>query len=281
VAPSAAVRGVRRLQRSNAFRFGALLLTAVVVAAVAAPVLTPYDPTALNIQDRMSPPNARHWLGTDQYGRDLLTRILFGTRISLRTGVLAVTVAIVLGVPLGLASGFYGGITDRVLMRVVELLLVFPGILLALVIIAILGPSLINAMIAVGISASPTYARAVRSSALMAKSLAYVEAAQAVGCTTRRIMFRHVLPNTMATIIVLSTLGVATAIISAAALSFLGLGAQPPTPEWGAMLSEGRNYLRDAWWISTFPGLMIMLVVFAFNLVGDALRDVLDPQLRS
>jgi peptide/nickel transport system permease protein len=209
------------------------------------------------------------------------TRILFGSRISLLTGLISVTIAILIGVPLGLVSGFYGGLADRLLMRLVDLMLTFPGILLALVIIAILGPDLFHAMLAVGISASPTYARVVRATVLSAKSQTYVEAARATGCTNARIMGRHILPNTVAPIIVLGTLGVAGAIIAAAALSYLGLGAGPPVPEWGALLSEGRNYLRVAWWMTTFPGLAIMTAVLSINLLGDGLRDALDPRLRN
>jgi peptide/nickel transport system permease protein len=231
--------------------------------------------------DGLQPPNARHWLGTDVLGRDLFTRILFGARTSLQTGLISVTIAVAIGVPLGLVSGFYGGLVDRLLMRLVDLMLTFPGILLALVIIAILGPDLFHAMLAVGISASPTYARVVRATVLSAKEQVYVEAARAIGCVNARIMLRHILPNTLASIIVLATLGVAGAIIAAAALSYLGLGARPPEPEWGALLSEGRNYLRVAWWMTTFPGLAIMTAVLSINLVGDGLRDALDPRLRN
>ena len=260
---------------------GALVLLVMVVGAIAAPVLVRYDPLALSPSDRMLPPDAHHLLGTDGFGRDVLTRILFGGRISLRTGAVAVSLAIAIGVPLGLSSGFYGGIVDRGVMRLVDIMLTFPGILLALVIVAILGPSLFNAMLAVGISASPTYARVVRAAVLTAKPLAYVEAARAIGCPNARIMLFHILPNVVAPIIVLGTLGIAGAILAAAALSFLGLGAQPPQPEWGALLSEGRNFLLNAWWIATFPGLAIMVTVLAINLLGDGLRDLLDPQLRS
>ncbi|HET6780583.1 MAG TPA: ABC transporter permease [bacterium] len=272
---------LRRLRRSKSAALGGFILAALVVAAFAAPLLTPYEPLVMNPVDRLQPPNARHWLGTDVFGRDLLTRILFGSRISLQTGLISVTIAILIGVPLGLVSGFYGGLIDRSAMRVVDLMLTFPGILLALVLIAILGPDLFNAMLAVGISASPTFARVVRAAVLSSKEQTYVEAARAVGCTNARIMLRHILPNTVAPIIVLGTLGVAGAIIAAAALSYLGLGARPPQPEWGALLSEGRNYLRVAWWMTTFPGLAIMTAVLSINLLGDGLRDALDPRLQS
>jgi peptide/nickel transport system permease protein len=269
----------RRLFRSRGAVVGAACLVLTLCATAAAPILSRYDPLGLDVAARMLPPGPHHLLGTDEFGRDMLTRILYGGRISLRTGLIAVSIAIAIGIPIGLASGFYGGMVDRLLMRLIDLMLTFPGILLALVIVAVLGPSLTNAMLAVGISASPTYARVARSSVLSAKSLVYVEAARAVGCGNRRIMLRHILPNIVAPIIVLSTLGVAGAILAAAALSFLGLGAQPPQPEWGALLSEGRNLLLDAWWISTFPGLAIMITVLAINLLGDGLRDALDPHL--
>jgi peptide/nickel transport system permease protein len=271
----------RRLRRSRGATLGGVVLTALVAAAVAAPLLTPYDPTAMNPEDRQQAPSLRHPLGTDVLGRDLYTRILYGARVSLQTGFVSVTIAVLIGVPMGLVSGFYGGLADRLLMRLVDLMLTFPGILLALVVIAILGPGLFHAMLAVGISASPTYARVVRATVLAARGQTYVEAARAVGCRNVRIVIRHILPNTVAPIIVLGTLGVAGAIIAAAALSYLGLGVRPPEPEWGALLSEGRNYLRVAWWMTTFPGLAIMSAVLSINLLGDGLRDALDPRLRS
>jgi peptide/nickel transport system permease protein len=270
---------LRRLARSKSAVLGGTILTVLVLASIAAPWLTRYEPLIMAPSERLQPPSPRHLLGTDVFGRDLYTRVLYGSRISLQTGLIAVTIAIAMGVPLGLVSGFYGGMVDRLLMRLVDLMLTFPGILLALVIIAILGPDLFNAMLAVGISASPTYARVVRASVLAAKEQTYVEAAHAIGCGNARVMVRHILPNTFAPIIVLGTLGVAGAIIAAAALSYLGLGARPPEPEWGALLSEGRNYLRVAWWMTTFPGLAIMTAVLSINLLGDGLRDALDPRV--
>jgi len=228
----------RRLRRSRGATVGGVILVALVLAAVVAPLLTPYEPLVMNPGDGLQPPSRRHWLGTDVLGRDLFTRILFGARISLQTGLISVSIAIAIGVPMGLLSGFYGGATDRLMMRVVDLMLTFPGILLALVIIAILGPDLFHAMLAVGISASPTYARVVRATVLSAKSQTYVEAARATGCTNLRIMLRHILPNTVASIIVLATLGVAGAIIAAAALSYLGLGAKPPQPNAGKLFID-------------------------------------------
>jgi peptide/nickel transport system permease protein len=204
-----------------------------------------------------------------------------GTPLSLSVGLISVGIAIVVGVVVGLLSGYYGGWVDSTLMRFIDVMLAFPGILLALTIVSMLGPSLTNLMIAVGVSSIPTYARLTRGSVLSAREEVYVSAARSIGVANRRILVRHILPNVVAPIIVTATLGVGAAILWAAALSFLGLGSQPPTPEWGRMLSEGRQYLRDHWWISTFPGLAIMVTVLAMNILGDGLRDVLDPRLKS
>ncbi len=270
-----------RLRRSRGAWVGVVILVLIVLSVLGAGLLTPHDPLGVNADDRFIPPGPGHLFGTDILGRDMLTRVLFGGRLSLITGIISVSFALLLGVPMGVLSGYYGGLTDRLIMRMVDLMLTFPGILLALVIVAVLGPSLLNAMIAVGISASPTYARVVRATTLAAKTEAYIEAARALGCSSLRIILRHILPNTVAPLIVLGTLGVAGAMISAAALSFLGLGAQPPEPEWGALMSEGRSYLRVAWWMTAFPGFAIMLTVLAINLFGDGLRDALDPRLRT
>jgi peptide/nickel transport system permease protein len=272
---------VKRLQRSRGARVGIVLLGLIVLAVLGAPLLSSKDPLAVVVEERFQPPGSGHAFGTDILGRDMVTRMLYGGRLSLVTGVISVSFALILGVPMGVVSGYYGGLSDRLIMRLVDIMLTFPGILLALVIVAVLGPSLFNAMIAVGISASPTYARVVRATTLAAKTETYIEAAQALGCSNPRIIVRHILPNTLAPLIVLGTLGVAGAMISAAALSFLGLGAQPPQPEWGALLSEGRSYLRRAWWMTAFPGLAIMVTVLAINLLGDGLRDALDPRLRT
>jgi len=207
--------------------------------------------------------------------------VLHGARISLTVGVIAVTIAVVIGAPIGLVAGFYGGRLDALVMRVMDVLLAFPGILLALAIVSVLTPGLTNVMIAVGLSAVPTYARLVRGSVLSARENLYVEAARAIGSRDPAILARYILPNVVAPLVVTATLGLGTAILASAALSFLGLGSQPPQPEWGRMLSEGRDYLREAWWISTFPGLGIMLTVLGMNLLGDGLRDVLDPRLNT
>jgi peptide/nickel transport system permease protein len=256
------------------------VLCVLILVAVFQRTLAPKDPTQIDIGASLLGPGAGHLWGTDQYGREVWSRVIHGARISLTVGLISVGIAASAGTAVGLVSGFYGGPVDGVLMRVIDIMLAFPGILLALAIVSVLGPNLRNLMLAVGISSVPAYARLVRGSVLVAREQTYVEAARAVGAPTALILVRHVLPNVIAPIIVTATLGMGGAILSAAALSFIGLGSQPPTPEWGRMLSEGRDYLREAWWISTFPGLAIMLTVLAMNLLGDGLRDVLDPRLR-
>jgi peptide/nickel transport system permease protein len=269
-----------RLLRQRAALVGALILGVLVVIALGAPWLSTRDPIKTAPRDALVAPGGRYLLGSDQLGRDVAARVMHGARISLTVGLISVSIALTLGAPLGLVSGFYGGRADAVLMRVVDVLLAFPGILLALAIVSVLSPGLENVMIAVGLSAVPAYARLTRASVLTAREQLYVEAARALGGRDLLILRRYIVPNVIAPLIVTATLGLGTAILAAAALSFLGLGSQPPLPEWGRMLSEGRDYLREAWWISTFPGLGIMLTVLAMNLLGDALRDVLDPRLR-
>lgn len=271
---------LQRLVRNRGAIAGAAVLLVLVVLALSADVVVPYDPTEIIAGDRLRSPELAHPFGTDAFGRDVLVRIIHGSRISLQLGIISVAIGAGLGVTIGLVSGYYSGWTDRIIMRGIDVMLAFPGILLALVIVAILGPDLNNAMIAVGLAAMPHYTRVVRGSVLAARELQYVEAARIVGCRDRVLMFRHILPNVLGPVIVLATLGVASAIIAGAALSFLGLGAKPPTPEWGAMLSEGRAYLRAAPWITTFPGAAIMVTVLAINLLGDGLRDALDPRMR-
>jgi peptide/nickel transport system permease protein len=270
----------RRLQRNRGAVAGLYLVLALVVVAVFAGRLAPHDPIKINPEAALRPPGRPFLLGTDTLGRDILSRLVHGARISLRVGLVSVGIAAALGTTLGLIAGYYGRWLDLGIMRFIDLLLAFPNVLLALAIIAILGPSIFNLMIAVGVSATPAYARLVRGSVLSAKENTYVEAARAVGCSDGLIIWRHILPNVLAPLIVLSTLGMAGAILTGAALSFLGLGVQPPTPEWGIMLSDGRNYLRRAWWITTFPGVAIMVTVLAINMLGDGLRDALDPRLK-
>ncbi|MBA7513192.1 Glutathione transport system permease protein GsiD [subsurface metagenome] len=224
------------------------------------------------------PPSLEHFFGTDALGRDIFSRVIYGSRYSTWIGFISIFISLVIGGNLGLIGGYFGGRVDNVIMRCMDVMFAFPGILLALFIAATLGPGLTNLMIALGISAVPGYARVARSSVLSVKEKPYIEAARSIGCNNFNIIFRHILPNVIAPLIVLSTMGLASRILSAAALSFIGLGAQPPTPEWGLMLSEGRGYLRVAWWMTTFPGLAIMFVVFGINILGDGLRDALDPR---
>ncbi len=269
----------RRLTKNPGAVLGAILLCIMIFAAIFAPAITRYDPVKIVPSQRLKPPSAQYWLGTDVFGRDIFTRIVYGGRISLRMGIISVFIAVLCGVTAGLIAGYYEGWPDNIIMRVVDISQAFPGILLALAVISILGPSLINAMIAVGISASPTFARVTRGMVLKAKHEIFVEASIALGCPPTRVILMHILPNILGPIVVVATLGVAGAIISGAALSFLGLGAQPPTPEWGLILSEGRNQIRNAWWITTFPGFAIMVTVLSINMLGDGLRDALDPHM--
>ena len=269
------------LVRQRGALLGLLILAALGTMAVAAPWLAARDPIRTAARYAHQPPGARCLLGSDQFARDVRSRVVYGARVSLLVGVISVSIAVALGAPLGLVSGYYGGRLDALIMRVMDVLLAFPGILLALAIVSVLSPGLGNVMIAVGLSAVPGYARLVRATVLAAREHLYVEAARALGGRDGGILVRDILPNVVAPLIVTATLGLGGAILSAAALSFLGLGSQPPQPEWGRMLSEGRDYLREAWWISTFPGLGILLTVLAMNLVGDGLRDVLDPRLKT
>ncbi|MBK8027167.1 MAG: ABC transporter permease [Chloroflexi bacterium] len=273
-------RTVQRLFRSLNIALGAGILLVIVLLGLFASNLSSYDPLLVTPALRLQEPNPEHLFGTDDFGRDVFTRIAYGARLSLLVGFVSVAIAATIGIPLGMIGGYFGGRVDALIMRAMDVMLAFPGILLALAIVAILGRSLTNVMIAVGISAIPTYARMARGSTLSVKSIDYVLAGLSIGCTAPRIITRHIFPNILAPLIVIATNGIAGAIIAGAALSFLGLGAQPPTPEWGIMLSEGRVYLRAAWWVTTFPGLAIMITVMSINLIGDGLRDILDPRLR-
>ena len=269
----------RRFVSSTSAIAGALLLGAWIAIALLAPFIVPYDPTdTVNLARR--PPSAEHWFGTDLLGRDLFSRVLAGSRISLQLGLISVTLGALPGIALGLVAGYYAGMIDTLVSRFVDAMLAFPSILLALVVIAALGPSIQNVMIAVGVSTVPQYARLVRGSVLAVKQLPYVEAARVIGAPSLRIMWRHVLANAYAPVLVLSTLQIGNAILVGSGLSFLGLGAQPPIPEWGLMSAEGREVLQRAWWISTFPGLAILSVVIACNLLGDGLRSAFDPKMR-
>lgn len=273
-------RVMRRLWKKRPARFGVFVLLGVALLAIFAPYITDYKIDVMDIPNRLAPPSRQHLFGTDEFGRDLFTRIVYGSRYTLQIGFISVTIALVTGSLIGLVSGYFGKWVDIVLMRFIDLMLAFPGMLIALGVVAILGPSLQNSMIAVGIGSMPSYARVVRASVLSVKEKEFVESARAGGLSSWRILFRHILPNVLSPLIVLATLGLPGAILSAAGLSFLGLGAQPPIPEWGAILNSGRAFLRQAPWVTTFPGLAIMLVVLAFNLLGNELRDVLDPRLK-
>ncbi len=268
-----------RFLRNRGAVGGAALLTLWVLVALVSPWLVPYDPTD-TVGLARQPPSAEFWFGTDTLGRDVFSRVIVGSQVSLQLGLISIALGLGPGIALGLVAGYFGGRIDAVLSRFVDAMLAFPSILLALVIIAALGPNLRNVMIAVGIGTVPLYARLVRGSVLAVRRLPYVEAARVVGNGHVRIMVRHVLANAYAPIVVLSTLQVGQAILVGSGLSFLGLGAQPPTPEWGLMSAEGRDVLRRAWWISTFPGLAILSVVIACNLLGDGLRSALDPRMR-
>ncbi|NKB68796.1 MAG: ABC transporter permease subunit [Candidatus Latescibacteria bacterium] len=257
---------------------GGALVVGLLFVALAAPLLVPYDPIEQNLYQRLEPPSMAHPLGTDDFGRDILSRIIYGSRISLRIGLISISIALTAGTFLGLVAGYWGGLTDNLIMRLVDIALAFPSILLAIGIVAVIGPGIDNVMLAVSIVMVPQYARLVRASVLSIREMAYVEAARSLGASDWRILFTSILPNCAAPLIVQSTLSLGTAILDAAGLSFLGLGAQPPTPEWGAMLSGGRELLLKAPWVMSFPGLAIFVVVLALNLLGDGLRDALDPK---
>ena len=268
---------LRRLAHHRAALFGAVIVALLIVIAIIGPRIAPYDEREIAGKSLTSP-NADNWMGTDALGRDVMSRILNGARISIVVGIFSVAIGLSSGTLLGLLAGYYRGAVDTAVTMLVDTMLAFPGILLAIAIISVLGPSLQNAMIAVGIGSFPAYARLVRGSVMSAKEHDYVEAARVLGAKDSSMMVKHVLPNVIAPVIVLSTLRIGTAILTAAGLSFLGLGAQPPTPEWGAMINDGRNYLRVAWWVTTFPGIAIMITVLAVNQLGDGLRDALDPR---
>ena len=257
---------------------GVAVLFLLSLGAIFAPLIAPYSPDAMNPAVSLVPPSAAHWFGTDIFGRDQLSRVLHGGRISLGIGIAAVTCGILIGAPLGLLAGYYQGWADRIISQYADIMLAFPGFLLALTIVFVLGPNMENVIIAIGISASPTYVRLVRGSVMQVRELPYVEAAQAIGAGDARILLRHILPNVISPVIIVGTLGLGGAILAAAALSFLGAGVQPPTAEWGVMLNEGRTAMRTAWWLTTIPGFVLLLAVLAINLVGDGLRDALDPR---
>jgi len=272
-------RARRRMPLNRSGALGLIVVALVVGVAVLAPLITPYGPADSDLVKTLQPPSRAHWMGTDQLGRDLFTRILYGARVSLTIGLVTVGVSGVLGLVVGLISGYLGGLTDVVLMRLVDVQLSFPFILLALVVNAILGIGLQNIILTLIITGWVVYARLVRGEVLALKTLDYVEAARALGAQQMRIVLRHLLPNLWTPVIILSSLQVAQFIVAEAAISFLGFGVQPPMASWGNMLNEGKTYIYNAWWMTTFPGVALVLTALGVNLVGDWLRDTLDPRL--
>lgn len=273
-------RALRRLLGRPLAVFGALVVLFFVIVAVFAPYLAPYDPATTDFLAVRQAPSERYLLGTDDVGRDVLSRVIYGARASLVAGVISVAIAIVLGVPLGLISGYYRGRIDEVIMRFTDALLSFPFLILAVALAAALGPSLTNAMIAIGIATTPTFIRLTRGQVLSVGAEDYVQAARALGVGDARLLFRHILPNAFAPLLVQATLTIAQAIIAESSLSFLGLGVQPPTPSWGGMLNTAKNFMNGAPWMAVWPGLSIFVTVLAFNVFGDGLRDALDPRDR-
>ena len=267
----------RRLRQNKMAMVGLAILIILALAAIFADVIAPNGFDNQVIKDRFQTPNSTHWFGTDNLGRGVFDRVIHGARVSLSIGIISVSIAIVFGGLLGALAGFYGGRVDNVIMRSMDILLAIPSILLAISIVSALGGGLFNVMLAVGISSIPGYARIVRATVITLKGQEFIEAARAIGANDSRIIMKHIIPNSLAPIIVQGTLGVAGAILSAAGLSFIGLGLSPPNPEWGAMLSGGRDYIRDHMHMTLFPGLMIMATIFALNLLGDGLRDAADP----
>lgn len=271
---------MKRLRKNRLAVFGLICVILLVLVAVFADFIAPYDYAEQHLLDAFQPPSSKYLFGTDEFGRDIFSRVIYGSRISLQVGFIAVGLAMFIGGFLGAISGYYGGRTDNIIMRIMDVLLSIPQILLAIAIAASLGPGLFNLMIAVGISSIPSYARIVRGSVLSIKGQEFVEASKAMGAGDLQIIMKHIIPNCMAPIIVQATLGVAFAILTAAGLSFIGLGIQPPVSEWGGMLSSARGYIRDCAYMTFFPGMAIMITILALNFLGDGLRDALDPKLR-
>ncbi|MEK8126685.1 nickel transporter permease [Paenibacillus filicis] len=274
------MKAAGRLRQNKKAMVGFWMVSVFILVAVFAKWIAPYDPLEQNMDMLLKPPSFHYLLGTDEYGRDILSRMMYGAQISLMIGIVGMLVSLILGMALGTISGYFGGAADMIIMRIMDILMAFPGFLLALAIVSVLGPGMTNLMIAIGIFSVPSFARICRSSVLSLNQKEFIEAAKSMGSGHMRIIFNHVLPNSLAPMIVLSSLRIATAILSASGLSFLGMGAQPPTPEWGMMLNTGREFLRSAPHISLIPGLAIMYVVLGFNLLGDGLRDALDPKMK-
>ena len=278
--PRAQNRVLKKFLANKSAVIGAIVVGFFVLVALLAPWIAPFDPVKANFLAVRKAPSAMYWFGTDELGRDIFARLVHGARISLLVGVVAVAIALATGGTLGAIAGYFGGVVDNVIMRVMDVFLSIPILLLAIMIVAALGSSMTNLMIAIGLASMPTFARVVRASVLSVKDQEFVEAARAIGATNGHIILRHILPNCLSPIIVQATLRVATAILSTASLSFIGLGIKPPAPEWGAMLASGRNAIRDAPHVVVIPGLVIMITILALNLLGDGLRDALDPKLK-
>lgn len=274
-------RSLRHFTRNRFAIVALILILLIILVCILAPSLTSHDPIGREASIRLLPPSAEYPMGTDALGRDMLTRILYGGQISLQVGFLSIFFSLLVGVPLGLVAGYAGGRVDNFIMRVMDLILAFPGLILIIWLVGMLGSNLFNVIFAIALFSLPTYSRLARGQTLSIYQRDYVLAARCMGASPFRIIFNHIFPNILSSLIVVTTLSVSDAIITGASLSFLGLGVRPPTPEWGAMLSDGRSYLRNAWWMSFFPGMVITLLVLALNIVGDALRDAFDPNVLS
>lgn len=269
------------LRRNSLTLAGCIIVLLIIIAGIAAPILSPYDPIAINIASKLQPPGVQHWFGTDEIGRDIFSRVLYGCRISIQVGLYIVIIASTIGTIIGSLSGYRGGKFDQVIMTLTDIVLSFPSLVLAMALAAALGPSLFNTMLAVAIVKIPTYVRLVRAQVLSLKEQPYVRVSQTFGATQFWILSRHIVPNCMAPVLIQITLGIGEAILTAASLSFIGLGAQPPMPEWGAMISTARVYALDQWWYVSFPGMAIFITVVGFNLLGDGIRDLLDPRSKN
>jgi peptide/nickel transport system permease protein len=269
-----------RLRRNRLALFGGSVVLTLFMVSLLAPLISPYDPSFINAWKVLSPPSWQHWFGTDELGRDVFSRVLYGSQVSLKVGFVAVGIAVSIGTVIGLISGYYSGLVDATLMRFVDIMLCFPAFFLILAVIAIREPSIWNIMIIIGLTGWMGVARLVRAETLSIREMDYVLAARCIGCSNIRIIFRHILPNAISPVLVSATLGIAGAILTESALSFLGIGVQPPTPSWGNILTSGKDYIEFAWWLSLFPGLSILVTVLAYNLLGEGIRDALDPRVK-
>jgi len=270
----------QRIRRNRLAMSGACVVAALFVVSLLADLIVPFEPNSINAWAVLSPPSWQHWFGTDELGRDVLSRIIFGARISLKVGFVAVGIAVSIGTVVGLVSGYYSGLVDATLMRFVDIMLCFPAFFLILAVITVREPSIWNIMIVIGLTGWMGVARLVRAETLSIREMDYITAARCIGCSDARIIFRHILPNAMSPVLVSASLGVAGAILTESALSFLGIGVLPPTPSWGNILTSGKDYIEFAWWLSLFPGLSILITVLAYNLLGEGIRDALDPRVK-